>query len=214
MNLNIEAVPWPLWLAQTLAITFLVAGFNALDMYLWRKAFLSSKHGDYRYRIALIVVPLVIGLNMVYVGHADTSGNIEILNAGLFILTLPLFDERLNRFEKVVRLAFVTLVWLVIHRGALMRPDTLVGTVLLSALLAAMWCKRAAFRYRFLGTMLAATVFAGLFWLTVPWQGLDIHMTGGLMVQAIGMYMVMGRIVPDIGYGHTNSFRASRGCPS
>lgn len=175
-----------------MAMTFLVAGFNGYEMHLWREAHMPEERKTTWYRIALLAVPIIVGLTLLYVGHNNATRNVELLNVGMFIMMLPLFDDQLQRWEHVTRAACVALVWAVNHRDALLAPQSLVAAVVLAGILITMFRQSAPFRFKPWLTVSTMAVFAGVFWLTVPWAQLGIQMTPKLRLQGIGMYIIMG----------------------
>ena len=189
---GLDDVSWPLWLGQTMAMTFLVAGFNGYEMHLWREAHRPKTRQTVWYRIATLAVPLIVGWTLLFVGNNEATRNVELFNVGMFILMLPLFDDRLERWEHVARAVCVAIVVTVNHRSALLAPSSLLGALILAGLLAAMFNKPKTFRYTPWLTVATMAIFGGVFWFTVPWQQLGIEMNWTRRLQGIGMYVVMG----------------------
>lgn len=191
MNLNVTAVPTNLWLIQTIAMTLLTGGFMVYDMSLWRAAFVQySPHAKW-YRIALVAVPVLFSSLMLYGGALGKTESIAFINAGLFGLTIPLFDERISVLEFDLRTISVLCVWLLTHAFTVDTGVTLISSLALLSLLVIIQKKPASFRYHpglLIGTQF---IFGALFWLSLPWDKFGIAMDPTLLWQALAMYAVI-----------------------
>lgn len=192
MNLNIEAVPFSQWLAQAATVAFMMAGFNTYDMHLWYQAFIVKRKAALIYRVALILIPVSIGLAMVYIGYVGTVESIGMVNIGLFVITMPLFDERISWLEYAIRATIVALVWLVPHAGVLSEPLPLFSGAIVLCLIGFIGRNPGKFRYHPILMVLVTATFGASFWLTVPWTTIGIAMDFHLLWQSMLMYVLVG----------------------
>lgn len=190
MDFHINAVATNLWFIQTVAMTLLTGGFVVYDMSLWERAFVSHTHSRH-YRIALILVPLLFSAIMLYGGYLGRTESVAFINAGLFGLTIPLFDERIRPTEYLARAAIVLGVWLPVHWFNLTQPFTILGSFALLGVLGAICAKPGLFRFHPVLLITTQTGLAALFWLTLPWQHEGISMTPTLAWQSVLMYSII-----------------------
>lgn len=169
MSFNQFVLPISVWLIQTVAAVLLIIGFVALAAYL-RQQVLENQHRDAPlYRLARLLVPVVLA------GAFVTIGGVPFLaNVAVSLMILLLFNEDDNQWDYVVRAVSVVGIWWLLHSNHLqdVRNLGLLAILLVTLLGVSLFRKR----MRYSGGVLAgiSLCFMVSFWFTfqprLDWQ--------------------------------------------
>lgn len=191
MNLNFANLPIGLWLAHTVAAVLMAAGFLVYDMRIWRHAFLRTTGPRRLNRALLVLVPLVTSDILLYGSYLGYMESLFFASVALYLITVPLFDERTRLDEYAVRILSLLVIWGLRFNTAFHSPRTWVslGVVLVTLVPIRMYVDRIRYNPHWL--ILVGTVLGIAFWPLAPATSFGVRVDPLAAAQGFGMFFAM-----------------------
>ncbi|KRL80801.1 Signal transduction diguanylate cyclase [Secundilactobacillus paracollinoides DSM 15502 = JCM 11969] len=182
------------WLTQLLIAIFFMSGFVTYYLRVWNDVFQHNTK-THRQQIAgrlyLMALALVVGGILHLAGYVGASNAMMYHNIGLFVLTFPLLDDKINLWEYSERSIALISIWIAHHIGDLTSARFMLSLLGLVVILAAIRRYHEKIRLTYWLALPGAAVLSMLFWLTLPNVSGGMRMSYEVAAEAIIMFVLM-----------------------